>query len=153
MYKKAYCFFLLLFLFSCSPKVLPPIETNTTVRDSIVLVYRDCVRVIPVERVVDVVRQYDSLFLETSLAKAVAYVDTTTHTLKGSIENKQDIVYKYVTNEKIAYKDSIVYCEKPVPYEVQVPVRYVPLIYKILSIIGGLALLSVIIYIVIKFKI
>lgn len=82
---------------------LPPAENNTSVRDSVVINYRDCARVIPVEKIVDIVPQYDTLKLETSLATAEAYVDTTTHTLKGKIENKKGAEFKY--KEKIVYKE------------------------------------------------
>ena len=46
------------------------------------------------ERIVDVVKPYDTLNLETTYAKAQAYVDTTLRALKGSIENKSDIPVK-----------------------------------------------------------
>lgn len=81
---------------------LPP-ETNVSVRDSVRVEIRDSINWIPKERIVDIVPAYDSLKLETSLAKAIAYVDTTTHTLKGSIENKQG--YKEQFKEKIVYKE------------------------------------------------
>lgn len=142
---------LCLIIFSCSPRVLPPVETNTTVRDSVVLVYLDCVRVIPIERVIDVVAEYDTLFLSTSLATAKAYVDTNTHTLKGEIKNTNEVQYRYIYKDRIKVKDSLVYVDNPYPVEVEKPVRYVPLIYKILSIIGALALLSVIFYIFVKY--
>ena len=139
-----------LLLVSCSPKIVyVPVETNTNVRDSVVVSYRDCTIVVPVERVVDIVRDYDTLFLSTSIAQAKAYIDTTTHTLKGSIENKQQIIYKYIYKDKIKVKDSLVYVEKP--YPVDKPVKYVPWYYKILSLIGIIGLLSVIIYILVKY--
>ena len=86
--------------------------------------YRDSVRfkdstvVVPVERVVDLVPPYDTLKLETSMAAAEAWVDTTTHTLKGKLENKQGIIYKYKDREKIVYRDSLVYQDVPVEVEV-----------------------------------
>lgn len=82
---------------------LPPAENNTNVRDSIVINYRDCVRVIPVEKIVDIVPQYDTLKLETSLSTAEAFVDTATHTLKGKIENKKGAEFKYI--EKVEYRE------------------------------------------------
>lgn len=82
---------------------------------------------VPIERYVDVVPVYDTLRLETSLARADAYVDTTTHTLKGHLENKRDsirTVIKYRDRVIETVRDSLVVTEKPI--EVEVPVRYVP---------------------------
>lgn len=108
-----------------------PVETTTNVQTTV----RDSVRwkdstiyvKVPIERYVDVVPVYDTLRLETSLAKADAYVDTTTHTLKGHLENKRDsirTVIKYRDRVIETVRDSLVVTEKPI--EVEVPVRYVP---------------------------
>ena len=127
--------------FSCSPKIVyVPVETNTQVRDSLVINYRDSIRVVPIERVVDIVRDYDTLSLETSIAKAIAYVDTNTHTLRGEIQNKQEIVYKTVYKDRIEYKDSIQTKEIPVEIVVEKVKKVVPWWAKILSIIGGISL-------------
>lgn len=122
-----------------------PVETiiQYQTRDSLVL--RDSVVTIPKERIVDIVPVYDSLRLETSMAFARAWVDTTTHTLKGELKNKAGVQYKYVNREKIVYKDSIV--TKEVPVEVEVVKTVHPKyekwlwIYTILSL-AGLALLA-----------
>ena len=144
---------LCLIIFSCSPKVLPPIETHTQIRDSVVVSYRDCTIVVPIERVVDIVRPYDTLFLSTSLAKAKAYIDTTTHTLKGEIENTQEVKYKYIYVDKIKVKDSLVYVDKPVPYPVEKTVKVVPWYMKVLSFIGTISIIALAIFIVLKLKI
>ena len=87
--------------------------------DSTIYIY------IPKERIVDIVPSYDTLKLETSVAKAEAFVDTLTHSLKGSIENKKDsIKWNIKWKEKIISKDSLVY--KEVPYPVEVPTPYTP---------------------------
>lgn len=95
-----------------------PVETiiQYQTRDS--LVVRDSTVIIPIERVVDVVPAYDSLRLETSMAFAKAWVDTTTHTLKGQIQNKTGTQYKYIYRDRIVKKDSLVYQDVPVPVEV-----------------------------------
>ena len=74
----------------------------------------------------DLVAQYDTLNLETSLAKSQAYVDTTTHTLKGNIENKQGIQQQY--KEKIIYREhrDTLWREKEVPVEVVKEKKVVP---------------------------
>lgn len=110
--------FILLFISSCGVcSHLPGLNEQINVRDSIVYNIVDSTVYHPVEVVKDVVPVYDTLKLETSLANAEAYVDTTTHTLKGKIENKKDIVYKYKYITKTEYKDSIQIKEVPVEVE------------------------------------
>lgn len=109
------CMFLLL---ACkSPRDI----IQTTEKEKIEIVYKDSIRyydsivVVPVERYVDVVRNYDTLTLETSQAVAKAWVDSIF--LKGTIENKSIVQYKYIdkwhtiTNDSIVYKDKIDYVE------------------------------------------
>lgn len=109
------CMFLLL---ACkSPRDI----TQTTEKEKIEIVYKDSIRyydsivVVPVERYVDVVRDYDTLTLETSQAVAKAWVDSIF--LKGEIVNKSIVQYKYIdkwhtiTNDSIVYKDKIDYVE------------------------------------------
>ena len=77
--------------------------------------------VVPVERYRDYTSLLDTLKLETSLAKAEAYVDTTNNTLKGSIENKKDSIKTVIKwKEKTVQKDSLVYKEVPVEVEKEV---------------------------------
>ena len=129
--------------------------TRPSTTTQVVYQYRDSVRwrdstilvPIPVERYVDVVPAYDTLHLETGVAVADAYVDTLTHTLRGRIENKPDsirTIIKYKDRLVEVRRDSLVVRE--VPVEVEVPVRYVPRVYKyslvwsIISILGLIAL-------------
>lgn len=105
----------LLLVISCGiakPEV--PIETIYNYKDSTVVTMVDSVVYIPKERIVDVVAEYDTLTLETNMAKARAYVDTALHLLRGSIENKKDIQYKFIYKDRIEYKDSIITKEVPV---------------------------------------
>lgn len=127
-------------VFSCTVTKYVPIETQVNVRDSVAISYRDSVVIIPTERIVDIVRQYDTLYLESSAAKSTAFIDTSTHTLKGTLENKQEIQYKYVYRDRVEYRDSIQIKEVPVEVTKIEKERYIPLLVKILSIIGGLSL-------------
>lgn len=115
----------LLIVLGCGTVRPVPVQTTTNVQT----VVRDSVRwkdstiyvQIPVERYVDVVPVYDTLRLETSLAKAESYVDTLTHTLKGSIVNRKDsirTVVKYQDRKVEIRKDSIIVKEVPVEVEV-----------------------------------
>ena len=77
--------------------------------------------IVPIERYRDYTSLLDTLKLETSLAKAEAYVDTTNNTLKGSIENKKDSIKTVIKwKERIIQKDSLVYKEVPVEVEKEV---------------------------------
>ena len=122
----------------------------TNYKDSIRI--RDSVVVIPVERIVDVVPVYDTLRLETTQARAKAYVDTTLHLLKGSIENKDKAKTKVREVIRFVEKIDTLYIEKPVPYEVEKQVRYVPAIYK-LSLIFMIATIALtVIRLILKYK-
>lgn len=109
---------LLLLVFGCRTIHEVPIEHQVIYEYKDSLRIKDSTVVIPVERVVDVVRDYDTLRMETSMAEATAWVDTTTHTLKGDLRNKQGVIYKTVYKDRIVVKDSLVYQDVPVEVEV-----------------------------------
>lgn len=111
----------------------------TTTTTQVVYQYRDSIRwkdstvlvPIPVERYVDVVPAYDTLRLQTTMATSEAWVDTLTHTLKGRLANKPDsikTIVKFKDRLVTVTRDSLV--TKEIPVEVEVPVRYVPKLYK-----------------------
>lgn len=80
--------------------------------------------IVPIEKYRDYTSLLDTLKLETSMAKAEAYVDTTNNILKGSIENKKDSIKTVIKwKERIIQKDSLVYKEVPVEVEKEV-VKY-----------------------------
>ena len=86
--------------------------------------------IVPIERYRDYTSLLDTLKLETSLAKAEAYVDTTNNTLKGSIENKKDSLKTVIKwKERTVYRDSIEKVEVPVPVEVVKEVTKYPKTY------------------------
>ena len=122
----------------------------TNHKDSIRI--RDSIVVIPIERIVDVVPAYDTLKMETTQAKAKAYVDTTLHLLRGSIENKDKA--KTEVREVIRFVDrtDTLYIEKPIPYKVEKQVRYVPAFFKFTALFFVGVILLIIIRIVLKYK-
>ena len=117
-----------------------PKPTNTTVytyKDSVII--NDSIRVVdlPVEKIIDLVPVYDTLEMETSLAKSRAWVDTSKHLLRGSIMNKPQAKLKTENKEKIVYRDSISTKEVPVPYEVvKIETKYPTLFWVLLAIVG-----------------
>ena len=118
---------ILIFLSSCSCfKNVPREEIHYAQKDSTILKIVDSVRIIPVERYVDIVPSYDTLKLETSLAQAKAFVDTNTHTLKGKIENKKGVEKCVKIVEKYVEKCDTIFVKVPVTVEVEKPVRHIP---------------------------
>lgn len=107
---------LILFLIISSCGVIKeiPVETIINYKDSTVVNMVDSIVYTPIYEVKDIVPVYDTLHLETDLAKAEAYVDTTIHMLKGNIKNKKDQQVKYVYRDRIQYRDSIQIKEVPV---------------------------------------
>lgn len=114
------------------PTPQPSTNVQVVVKDSTVI--RDSLRVVdlPVERIVDMVAVYDTLELETSLAKSRAWVDTNRHVLVGDIENKNQAKIKVEYRDRIIYRDSIYTKEVPVPYEVVVEKTKYPVLFWIL---------------------
>lgn len=132
--KRIFYIICLLILVSCGSGRYIPTETKIIYNyiDSTIVSYKDSIIFIeiPVERIIDVVAQYDTSKLETTVAKSTAYVDTTTHTLKHSLINKDTVVKKEVKVEyvdRIVYKDSVII--EHVPVEVPVDKIVYPKIF------------------------
>lgn len=145
--------FLLSFVGCSTTRYVPIKEVEREVvnyKDSIRI--RDSIVVIPVERIVDVVPAYDTLNLETTQARAKAYVDTTLHLLRGSIENKDKAKTEVREVVKFVERTDTVYVEKPVPYEVEKKVRYVPAIYKLSLIFMIAGIFLTVIRLILKYK-
>ena len=116
---------LILFCFlvcGCGTTRYVPVKEIEHVRDTVIL-KADTVRMtIPVEKIVEVVPAMDTLRMETSVAKAMAYADTATGTLKCKIENKP-----YEQKKEIQHTEKIRTVEK----RVEVPVEVVKWKYRI----------------------
>ena len=148
--------FLLSFIGCSTTRYVPVKETEKEVvnfKDSIRI--RDSIVVIPVERIVDVVPAYDTLKMETTQAKAKAYVDTALHLLRGSIYNKYKAKTEVREVIRFVERTDTIYIEKPVPYEVEKRVRYVPAIYKLslIFMIAAIGLTVIRLFLRYKFKI
>ena len=148
-----YIIFLLTFIGCSTTRYVPVREVEkevTNYKDSIRI--RDSIVVIPVERIVDIVPVYDTLKLETTQARAKAYVDTTLHLLRGSIENKDKAKTEVREVIRFVERTDTIYVEKPVPYEVEKKVRYVPAFFKFTALFFVGVILLIIIRIVLKYK-
>ena len=163
--------FLLIFLTSlslfsgCGALKEVPVTNNSNIvlRDSLII--RDSTRYIdsviyvqiPREKVMDIISQIDTSFLETSVAESYAYVDTASLMIIHSLENKytvlqEKIVYKdrYITETRVVYRDSIQ--TKEIPVEVEVVKTVYPKTYWYLLGFFILVLVYVGIKIYLKFK-
>ena len=109
-----------LLLASCSTIKYIPVKgediyhTEYVTKDSIVYT--------PVEVIKEVVPELDTLYMETTVAKAKAYLDTNLNTLKGEMKNKKEIIYR----DKIVYRDSIIIQKQEVPIEIKIEKKVVP---------------------------
>lgn len=145
--------FLLTFMGCSTTRYVPVKETEKEVvnyKDSIRI--RDSIVVTPIERIVDVVPTYDTLRLETTQAKAKAYVDTALHLLRGSIENKDKAKTEVREVIKFVERTDTIYVEKPVPYEVEKKVKYVPAIYKLSLIFMIAAIGLTVLRLILRYK-
>lgn len=110
---------LLLLTVGCSTIKYVPVKGDTVVEYRYTTIWKDSLIYIPKETIKEVVPYMEPLQMETSLATAKAWLDTTTTTLKGTLTNKKGIVEKVKWREKIVYRDSVVTHEIPVEVEVE----------------------------------
>lgn len=108
----------MLLLCSCHTQRQVIVETKTETRYVDSVRYYDSVVMVPVEVHDKMSWIHDTLTLSTSLAEAKCWTDSIW--LRGEIHNKQGVQHKYITKTEYITRDSIVYKEKPVPYEVEV---------------------------------
>lgn len=124
-------------------QVLTEKETveKVVVKDSVV--YRDSIVYVPQERIVEIVPQLDTLFMDIETASSKAYLDTANMLLRGELKSKKKEVVKYQTI--IEYRDRVdtVYVKEPQPYEVE-KIKYKRDTIFWLSIIFNIAVLLVI---------
>ena len=109
---------------------------------------KDSIVYTPVEVIKEVVPELDTLYMETTVAKAKAYLDTNLNTLKGEMKNKKEIIYK----DKIVYRDSIIIQKQEVPVPVEVVKKVVPCWCLCLLVINILTAIVFAIRLYFKFK-
>ena len=119
--KKIVLIFLLVFVVcSCGPVRYIPVEKNETVniRDSVVLRDSTVITYLQKERIKEVVPELDTLVMESTYARSKSYLDTTTNTLQGTLEQLDSVPVK----TKIVFKDRIITQEKIVKKDIPVEV-------------------------------
>lgn len=133
-----------LLVVSCALFKEVPVKDQVNIRDSIVIHQVDSIVYHPKERIVDIVPVYDTLKMSTSIAEAKAYVDTITHTLKGSLNNKQGTTTKIKYVDRIQYRDSIQIKDVPIPVEVKKEVKIHPWYERILWVMSAIGLIFIV---------
>lgn len=119
--KKIVLIFILLFVVcSCGTTKYIPVNNKevVNVRDSIVLRDSTVITYLQKEKIKDVVPELDTLIMETTYARSKSYLDTTTNTLQGTLEQLDSVPVK----TKIVFKDRIVTQEKIIEKEIPVEV-------------------------------
>ena len=117
---KRILFLILLLFVSCSTIKYVPVKGDDIYHTEYIT--KDSIVYTPVEVIKEVVPELDTLYMETTVAKAKAYLDTNLNTLKGEMKNKKEIIYK----DKIVYRDSIIIQKQEIPVEVEVEKKVVP---------------------------
>ena len=117
---RKFIFILLFIVCSCGPVRYIPVEKNETVniRDSVVLRDSTVITYLQKEKIKEIVPELDTLVMNTKYAKSISYLDTTTNTLQGTLEQLDSVPVK----TKIVFKDRIITQEKIVEKEIPVEV-------------------------------
>lgn len=138
---------------NCSTVQKIPVENKYEIvkKDSIIYTVKDSVNIIPIEKIINKTLPDQKSSLETSLAKSEAYTDSLGF-LHHTLENKQQFTQHIHKEEKEKVKTDSVYVEKPVPYEVEKPVKYIPKFYKFTFWWFILTILGLILFLYLKFK-
>lgn len=117
---RKFIFILLFIVCSCGPVRYTPVNNKETIniRDSVVLRDSTVITYLQKERIKEIVPELDTLVMETTYAKSISYLDTTTNTLRGNLEQLDSVPVK----TKIVFKDRIITQEKIVEKEIPVEV-------------------------------
>ena len=113
---------LLLSLNSCATTKYVPVQGEhiIEIRDSIIRVVDTVTIEVPKEKIVTVIPEVDTSYLETKLAYSTAYLDRNNKTIHHTLEHKETnlkapIDTVFITQTKTEYKDKVVIEEVEVP--------------------------------------
>lgn len=137
--RKILCFSLLyVLLCGCSTIKEVPIQQIDRIeyRDSVVFVHDTISVLVPYEVVREVIPDIDTSYLETSVARSVAYLDKDKKKLSHSLEQKGEVKTKYDTVIVVEYVDK--YIEREIPVEVEVEKPYIPKFFWIITIYAAI---------------
>lgn len=125
--QKILCFSIL-FALLCSCSTIKEVPINhidkIEYRDSVVYIHDTVSVPVPYEVTKEVIPDIDTSYLETSIAKSVAYLDKDKKKLSHTLEQKGNLKAKIDTFVVVEYVDR--YIEKEVPITVEVEKPYIP---------------------------
>ena len=149
--KRLFILILLFIAVSCSTTKYTPVQTIEKIeyRDSLIYI-KDTIT-IPIEKEVikEVMPSIDTSYLETSVAKSVAYLDTAKRQLHHTLTQEGEIKTIIDTFFMVKYTDRIV--EKEVPVEVEVEKPYIPTFFWIVAIYAAIITLLIALKAYLKF--
>ena len=153
--KLALWFFIAVNFTACTKRVYVPVEKRVeiAVHDTTVLHVTDTLVSVEKARISDFTGLLDTLYLETPLARSTAFVDTSTATLRGTLEQRGETPVKIVWKERIVTKDSLVYQDVPVPVVEEKIVKVVPWFWRFFGALGVIALAGAVFWLLRKFKV
>lgn len=137
--RKILCFSLLyVLLCGCSTIKEVPIQQIDRIeyRDSVVFIHDTISVPVPYEVIREVIPDIDTSYLETSVARSVAYLDKEKKQLSHSLEQKGEVKTKYDTVIVVEYVDK--YIEREIPVEVEVEKPYIPKFFWIVTIYAAI---------------
>lgn len=112
-----------MFLMGCTKTVYVPVQGENIIeyKDSVIRVVDTVTIEIPKEKIVEVVPEVDTSYLETKLAYSMAYLDRNNKTINHTLEHKEtalkaQIDTVIITQTKTEYKEKVVVEEVEVPY-------------------------------------
>ena len=150
--KRLFILILLFVLVSCGTTKYLPVQTIEKIeyRDSLIYI-KDTIT-IPIEKEVikEVMPSIDTSYLETSVAKSVAYLDTAKRQLHHTLTQEGEVKTIIDTFFVVEYTDRIV--EKEVPVEVEVEKPYIPTFFWIVTIYAAIITLLIALKAYLKFK-
>ena len=93
---RKFIFILLFIVCSCGPVRYIPIAKNETIniKDSVVLRDSTVITYLQKEKIKEIVPELDTLVMNTKYAKSISYLDTTTNTLQGTLEQLDSVPVK-----------------------------------------------------------
>lgn len=139
-----------LFLITCSTVKYVPTDNKTIYNYIDSLRIKDSTIIYEKTIVKNYVMIPDTLIMENNMAVSKSFVDTSLNILKGSLKAKDTIKYKYVFQDRIIQKDSIIV--KEVPIEVEIENKVVPNWCWYSLILNIIFIVLLVIKIILKFK-
>ena len=141
-----------LLVFGGCKTIYVPVETvrEVSVHDTTYLHKVDTLVQVPEVSLSDFIDVKDTLTIRSSYATSKSWIDQEHNILAGKLIQGGKLPVQIIEKERVVIKDSLI--TREIPIEVDKPVPFVPIFWKIMSTIGILALAAVALWLVFKFK-